>query len=60
MLHCNRPDFEKLQFDVGLLTPQLTYTSKYSLSQKFATLNVDVKGKGDLSGVLSEYSKHNF
>lgn len=37
-----------------MVTPQLTYTSQYSLSQKFSALNVDVKGQGDLSGVLSE------
>uniref|UniRef100_A0A336M337 CSON008823 protein n=1 Tax=Culicoides sonorensis TaxID=179676 RepID=A0A336M337_CULSO len=48
-----KSDFDKLQFDVGLFTPQLTYTSQYSLSQKFSTLNVDVKGDGDLSGILS-------
>lgn len=53
-LNNHRPDFEKFQFDVALTTPQLTYTSQYSLSQKFSTLNVDVKGKGDLSGVLSK------
>ncbi|XP_063699310.1 uncharacterized protein LOC134829939 [Culicoides brevitarsis] len=48
-----KADFGKLQFDINLQTPQLTYTSQYSLSQKFSALNVDVKGKGDLSGVLS-------
>lgn len=55
-----RADFGKLQFDITLQTPQLTYTSQYSLSQRFPALNVDVKGKGDLSGVLSEYFFNQF
>lgn len=50
-----KSDLQKLYFDVGLVTPQLTYTAKYSVSQKFPVLNADIKGQGDLSGVLSEY-----
>lgn len=49
-----RPDFQKLQFDIGLLTPRFSYTSKYSLSQKFNGLNVHVRGDGDMNGVFGK------
>lgn len=49
-----KSDLAKLYFDLGFLTPQLTYTAKYSMSQKLPVLNADVKGQGELSGVLSK------
>lgn len=50
-----KSDLQKLSFDLGFLTPKLTYTAKYSVSQKFPVLNADIKGQGNLSGVLSKY-----
>lgn len=50
-----KSDLQKLYFDMNFITPQCTYTAKYSVSQKFPVLNADIKGQGDLSGVLSEY-----
>jgi len=50
-----KPDFQKLQIDIGLLTPMLSYTSQYSLSQKFSGINIAVKGTGDIEGLFSKY-----
>lgn len=49
-----RIDLQNLYFDLDFLTPKLTYTSQYSVSQKLPILNIELRGYGEQSGVLSK------
>lgn len=49
-----KTDLQKLVFDVSFVIPQLTYAGKYSAAQKFPGLQIDLRGEGDVNGVLSK------
>lgn len=51
MLNC-RADVNNLSFDFKLNLPQLNFTGKYAL--KIKILLLDISGKGNVRGVLSE------
>lgn len=47
-----RADVNNLAFDFKILLPQLNFTGKYAL--KIKILLLDISGKGNVRGVLSE------